>query len=531
MRTLFMLFILVLAGISIQAQEIVRNGDFELNDGNSTIAGLDHWNIDKETPGGGVGGDVGDYHVFLAGDDSTIVYQVIDVVGADSVIYDVILEAENTWAAEKLVIVASTSDADSSVRTIYVTDTIPFTTDYLPNVMSSFAFAPGSAFVGKQLIIGFQAIPAGGWVNIDDVSVVRKLPGENTKPISYAGESQRVTGGDLVTLDGTGSSDPDEDMLTYNWISQFPGITLSDPNAVSPTFTAPDVTQISVYNFALWVNDGKVNSDTSLTSVTVIPAGELIRNGDFTERNPEWETSFNLKEIHNWNMDIPAESVTGGIWDLTMIHLTTTDPALYQVVDLVGADTAIYTLTFSAKTTWYCEHMSSVFSVSDADSSVRTEIDAQQNALEFDVPTEAGGAFVVYQHVFTIPSGSAHVGKKLMVEFSPSLLTNDAAVTEGWSQIEYVSLVKQVIVSPIEGTETLEAINLNIYPNPADDYIHIASDLQVDIANIYDVSGKLLKSIDGGDIKGIDVGDVDPGMYIISVTTNNTTVTERIMIK
>ncbi|MBN1950180.1 MAG: T9SS type A sorting domain-containing protein [Bacteroidales bacterium] len=528
MRTLLTLLTLFLALVSIQAQELIRNGDFESNDGSSAITALDYWHIDKEAPGSGVGGSDGDYHVYLAGDDSTIVYQVIDVVSSDSMIYDVSLEAENTWEATDLLIIACTSDADTSVREEYFVDTIPFTTDYLPNVMTSFAFAPASEYAGKKLIIGFQIIPAGGWVNIDDVSVIKKLPGENTKPICYAGDEQRVVGGSTVTLDGSGCSDPDGDELTYTWVSQFPGIILSDAHAQSPTFTAPDVTEISVYNFSLVVNDGIVDSETSYTTVTVVPAGELIRNGDFTERNEGWEETNNLKEILYWNMDVLAEEVTGGIWDLTMIHLTTTDPNLYQVVDEVGADTAIYTLTFTAKTSWYCENMNSVFSVSGADTSDRTEISEQNNPLEWDSGTETGGDFVVYQHIFTIPAGSAHVGKKLMVEFGPTLIDNEAEVVEGWAQLQTVSLVKQVITT--DATESPEASKLSIYPNPGKDYIRITAEMPVNEVAIYNASGSLLKSVRGQQLNGINIQDLEPGMYVISVITDSKTITKKLII-
>ena len=42
----------------------------------------------------------------------------------------------------------------------------------------------------------------------------------NTAPVSDAGPEQIVTSGDVVTLDGSGSFDPDGDNGTYIWTLQ-----------------------------------------------------------------------------------------------------------------------------------------------------------------------------------------------------------------------------------------------------------------------------------------------------------------------
>jgi len=88
----------------------------------------------------------------------------------------------------------------------------------------------------------------------------------NQPPISNAGIDQAIALNAPVTLDGSGSSDPNADTITYSWIeTSASAVVLSSNTAVSPTFTAPGAGAVIV--FQLTVTDTK--SETSTDSVTI----------------------------------------------------------------------------------------------------------------------------------------------------------------------------------------------------------------------------------------------------------------------
>ena len=100
----------------------------------------------------------------------------------------------------------------------------------------------------------------------------------NLPPVANAGPDQTVTAGQLVTLDGTGSSDPNGDPLTYNWClrgrPQDSTATLNAANTAHPTFT-PDVA--GSYVLCLTVSDGKATS--AADSIVVEARGTVFNQG------------------------------------------------------------------------------------------------------------------------------------------------------------------------------------------------------------------------------------------------------------
>ena len=120
---------------------------------------------------------------------------------------------------------------------------------------------------GSATLVFRLTVSDGTLLGIDDVVVT--VAQVNHPPTANAGSPQTVRPGQLVTLDGRGSSDPDNDPLKYEWTQVGgPTVVLQDPQAAISSFTAPPVAETLDLVFQLKVSD-TLEMATAMVNITV----------------------------------------------------------------------------------------------------------------------------------------------------------------------------------------------------------------------------------------------------------------------
>ena len=153
------------------------------------------------------------------------------------------------------------------------------------NANGGFSYTPNASFSGVD---SFTYRANDGALNSAAATVSITITPANRPPVAQPQVNQNIAVGGTVQLNGSASSDPDGDSLTYAWTmsTRPPGsnAALLGPTLVNPTFVA-DVA--GVYTLALTVNDGRVNSASASVTVTATVTAPILTSIAITPANPQ----------------------------------------------------------------------------------------------------------------------------------------------------------------------------------------------------------------------------------------------------
>ncbi|MBW1734657.1 MAG: PKD domain-containing protein [Deltaproteobacteria bacterium] len=289
----------------------------------------------------------------------------------------------------------------------------------------------------------------------------------SSAPIADAGADQTVVAGENVLLDGSNSSDPGGEPLTYLW-TQIAGpiVTLSDAATVQPTFTAPDVgLDGESLTFQLIVTDTSDLRNTDSVTVNVNAAEPVAhfvaapRNGtvpltvNFTDESTgsitSWEWTFgdggtSTQENPSYTYETP------GIYT---VSLTVAGP--------VGSDTETKSDYITATSSFYGSLTVTIIPQEAIDAGARWNVDGGEWQESGTTASELsiGIHTVSYKDVIgwdppssefvTIKDGQTTelTGNYTKTLYSPSVATGSA------SDISFTSARLNATVNP-NGTET-----------------------------------------------------------------------------
>jgi hypothetical protein len=206
---------------------------------------------------------------------------------------------------------------------------------------------------------------------LDSAPDTVRISTTNTAPVANAGSNRNATVGTVVQLDGTASSDPDGNPLTFAWsiFSRPTGSTATIANATASRATiTPD--RAGVFAVRLVVSDGSLSSPQVTVNITATepdeegegegqevctapaaPASISASDGTFADRvEVQWPTVTGATEYRVWRATTNAVSaatpLTGWVNFTTFNDTTATAAVVPEASGCQGAGDPTITVFF-----------------------------------------------------------------------------------------------------------------------------------------------------------------------------------------
>lgn len=282
-----------------------------------------------------------------------------------------------------------------------------------------------------------------GKVDSPVVAVSVTAAAANSAPVANAGANQNVTVNVLATLDGTGSTDADRDLLTYSWtlVSKPSGssASLSSLTSPKPTLT-PDVA--GTYVATLVVNDGKVSSTAAATTLTAAAANSApvanagvnqnVTTGSTVTLSGTGSTDANGDTLtYRWSMaSVPSTSSAALSSSTAAAPTFTADVSGTYVVNLIVNDGKVDSSNVGAVTvTASAANSAPVANAGSNQTVTRTGSPAVVTVtLDGTASTDANGDALTYLWAITTKPASSTASLSSTTASSPTFVADVAGV-------------------------------------------------------------------------------------------------------
>ena len=149
----------------------------------------------------------------------------------------------------------------------------------------------------SQLVFRLTVTDVDGLRSTDEVTIV--VNWINEAPLVDPGENQTIDEGLKVQLDGSGSSDEDDGIASYQWTQEFApdgsqtAVTLFNEDSAKAIFTAPDVLEDEILVFRLTVTDNAGVGAYDIVHVTV----EADDTSPVSDAGPDQVVAFGASPV------------------------------------------------------------------------------------------------------------------------------------------------------------------------------------------------------------------------------------------